>query len=83
MQFSKSLAVLLSIALADAQFTKPLAGDVLQRDQKIYIEWKTAGLRAPINIDLVPGGVTDGSVVAEKIGGKDGSNGGGNVGSKC
>lgn len=70
MRFTKSLALLASIAFADAQFTKPLAGDYFNIGEKFAIEWDTAGLQGPINIDLVPSGVTDGSVVAERIGGK-------------
>ncbi|CAI0651892.1 unnamed protein product, partial [Colletotrichum noveboracense] len=68
MRFTKSLALLASIAFADAQFTKPLAGDYFNIGEKFAIEWETTGLQGPINIDLVPSGVTDGSVVAERIG---------------
>ncbi|KAF6837820.1 hypothetical protein CMUS01_04900 [Colletotrichum musicola] len=68
MRFTTSLALLLSVAFADAQFTKPLAGDTFPLGQQITIEWYTAGLKAPINLDLVPGDATDGSVVAETIG---------------
>ncbi|TDZ73276.1 hypothetical protein CTRI78_v001288 [Colletotrichum trifolii] len=67
MRFTESLALLLGLAFVEAQFTKPLAGDVFQVGQPIQIEWETAGLKAPINLNLVPGGVADRSVVAEKI----------------
>ncbi|TEA16239.1 hypothetical protein C8034_v001862 [Colletotrichum sidae] len=67
MRFTESLALLLGFAFVEAKFTKPLAGDVFQVGQPIQIEWETAGLKAPINLDLVPGGVADRSVVAEKI----------------
>ncbi|KAK6227156.1 hypothetical protein QIS74_00711 [Colletotrichum tabaci] len=68
MRFSKSLALLFGTALCEAQISKPRGGDVLQPNQKFEIEWQTTGLQAPINIDLVPNGKTDLSVVAEKIG---------------
>ncbi|TDZ12741.1 hypothetical protein C8035_v000292 [Colletotrichum spinosum] len=67
MRFTESLALLLGLASVEAQFTKPLAGDTFQVGHPIQIAWETAGLKAPINLDLVPGGVTDRSVVAEKI----------------
>ncbi|WQF77775.1 hypothetical protein CDEST_02789 [Colletotrichum destructivum] len=68
MRFSKSLALLFGTALCEAQISKPRGGDVLQPNQKFEIEWQTTGLQAPINIDLVPNGKTDLSVIAEKIG---------------
>ncbi|KAK2065087.1 hypothetical protein LY76DRAFT_476996, partial [Colletotrichum caudatum] len=68
MRFAKSLALLLGAALCDAQISKPRGGDVLMPNKRFEIEWQTAGLKAPININLVPSGKTDLSVVAEKIG---------------
>lgn len=70
MRFMKLSALLLGVTLCEAQISKPRGGDVLQPNQQFEIEWQTAGLQAPINIDLVPSGVTDLSVVAEKIAGK-------------
>ncbi|GKT83483.1 hypothetical protein Ct61P_01333 [Colletotrichum tofieldiae] len=68
MRLTKSLALLLGVALCEARISKPRGGDVLQPNQQFEIEWQTTGLQAPINIDLVPSGKTDLSVVAEKIG---------------
>ncbi|KAJ0167370.1 hypothetical protein CTA2_2999 [Colletotrichum tanaceti] len=68
MRFPKSLVLVFVTALCEAQISKPREGDVLQPNQKFEIEWQTTGLQAPINIDLVPNGKTDLSVVAEKIG---------------
>ncbi|KAK1999163.1 hypothetical protein LX36DRAFT_632973 [Colletotrichum falcatum] len=68
MRLPKSLALLLGAALCDAQISKPRGGDVLMPNRQFEIEWQTTGLKAPINIDLIPSGKTDLSVVAEKIG---------------
>ncbi|OHF01273.1 hypothetical protein CORC01_03306 [Colletotrichum orchidophilum] len=67
MRFTKSLGLLFGAAVCNAQISKPRAGDVLQPNQQFEVEWQTAGLQPPINIDLVPSGKTDLSVIAEKI----------------
>ncbi|KAI3531755.1 hypothetical protein CSPX01_13947 [Colletotrichum filicis] len=56
-----------AVSVCNAQISKPRAGDVLMPNQQFEVEWQTAGLQAPINVDLVPSGKTDLSVIAEKI----------------
>ncbi|KAK7459129.1 hypothetical protein Landi51_00722 [Colletotrichum acutatum] len=56
-----------AVSVCNAQISKPRAGDVLMPNHQFEVEWQTAGLQAPVNIDLVPSGKTDLSVIAEKI----------------
>jgi hypothetical protein len=70
MHFTKTLAVLFGAALCEAQFSSPRGGDVLQINKEIQIQWRTQGLQAPININLVPSDVTDLTVIAEQIAGR-------------
>ncbi|EXF79823.1 hypothetical protein CFIO01_11119 [Colletotrichum fioriniae PJ7] len=56
-----------AVSVCNAQISKPRAGDVLMPNQQFEVEWQTAGLRAPVDIDLVPSGKTDLSIIAEKI----------------
>ncbi|KAK1636593.1 hypothetical protein BDP81DRAFT_25139 [Colletotrichum phormii] len=67
MRFTTSLGLFLGVSVCNAQISKPRAGDVLMPNQQFEVEWQTAGLQAPVNIDLVPSGKTDLSVIAEKI----------------
>ncbi|KAK0370514.1 hypothetical protein CLIM01_12120 [Colletotrichum limetticola] len=70
MRFTTSLRLwvgAVAVSVCNAQISKPRAGDVLMPNQQFEVEWQTAGLQAPINIDLVPSGKTDLSVIAEKI----------------
>ncbi|KAK1476026.1 hypothetical protein CCUS01_05130 [Colletotrichum cuscutae] len=70
MRFTTSLRLwvgAVAVSVCNAQISKPRAGDVLMPNQQFEVEWQTAGLQAPINVDLVPSGKTDLSVIAEKI----------------
>lgn len=74
MRFTTSLRLWVgaaAVSVCNAQISKPRAGDVLMPNQQFEVEWQTAGLQAPVNIDLVPSGKTDLSIIAEKIAGKD------------
>ncbi|KAJ0313506.1 hypothetical protein COL516b_000445 [Colletotrichum fioriniae] len=70
MRFTTSLRLWVgaaAVSVCNAQISKPRAGDVLMPNQQFEVEWQTAGLQAPVNIDLVPSGKTDLSIIAEKI----------------
>ncbi|KAK1512706.1 hypothetical protein CTAM01_00101 [Colletotrichum tamarilloi] len=70
MRFTTSLRLwvcAVAVSVCNAQISKPRAGDVLMPNQQFEVEWQTAGLQAPINVDLVPSGKTDLSLIAEKI----------------
>lgn len=56
MRFGSIFAVAASASAAAAQFIFPDAGSSLQVNKAIQIRWNTAGLQAPISINLVPAG---------------------------
>ncbi|KFG87862.1 hypothetical protein MANI_001073 [Metarhizium anisopliae] len=52
-----------------AQFSSPSKESALELDKQIDITWNTAGLEAPIAINLVPAGVAGRTVIAQQVAG--------------
>ncbi|OAA49345.1 hypothetical protein NOR_01268 [Metarhizium rileyi] len=55
------------VGCAWAQFSSPSKGSALEAGKQIDIQWNTAGLEAPISINLVPAGVAGKTVIAQQI----------------
>ncbi|KAG8421482.1 hypothetical protein J3458_003359 [Metarhizium acridum] len=52
-----------------AQFSSPSKASALELGKQIDIKWNTAGLEAPIAINLVPAGVAGRTVIAQQVAG--------------
>jgi hypothetical protein len=61
-----AIALLLSAALANAEFRSPNRGENLSVNDAFTIQWDTDGLVEPLSINLVPAGPGD-FVVAQQV----------------
>ena len=65
-----TLTLILWSTFAQASMISPTAGQSWSVGSSETVSWDTSGLTAPLEIELVPGGATDLSVIVETIASK-------------